>query len=208
MLSLFVLILGGILGGIFSPTEGGAIGAVGAFVYALFRRRINKEVFLKATAEATNITCKLIMILIGVGILGAFLAATRLPFQLADLITGLELNRYIIFSAIVLLYIILGCVLNVIPIILLTLPAIFPTVLALNFDPIWFGVISVILMEMGQITPPIGIIVFAVSSVAKDVPMETIFKGIIPFVICMILCVIILTVFPQIALFLPNLLFK
>jgi tripartite ATP-independent transporter DctM subunit len=208
MLSLFVLILGGILGGIFSPTEGGAIGAVGAFVYALFRRRINKEVFLKATAEATNITCKLIMILIGVGILGAFLAATRLPFQLADLITGLELNRYLIFGAIVLLYIILGCVLNVIPIILLTLPALFPTVLALNFDPIWFGVISVILMEMGQITPPIGIIVFAVSSVAKDVPMETIFKGIIPFVICMILCVIILTVFPQIALFLPNLLFK
>lgn len=208
MLALFVLILGGILGGIFSPTEGGAIGSVGAFIYALFRRRISKTVLLKATAEATNITCKLIIIIMGVGILGAFLASTRLPFQLAELVVGLEVNRYLVFGAIVLMYLILGCILNVIPIMLLTLPAIFPTILALKFDPIWFGVISVILMEMGQITPPIGIIVFAVASVAKDVPMETIFRGVIPFVICMIICVIILAAFPQIALFLPNLLFN
>ena len=144
----------------------------------------------------------------GVGILGAFLASTRLPFQLAELIVGMAVNRYIIFAAIVILYLLLGCVLNVIPIILLTMPAIFPTVLALNFDPIWFGVISVLLMEMGQITPPIGIIVFAVSSVAKDVPMETIFKGIFPFLACMIVCVIILTIFPHIALYLPNLIYK
>ena len=208
MLGLFVLILGGILGGIFSPTEGGAIGSVGAFIYALFRRRINLTVLKKATEEATNITCKLILIIVGVGILGAFLASTRLPFQLAELVVGMEVNRYVVFTAIVLLYLLLGCVLNVIPIILLTMPAIYPTVLALNFDPIWFGVISVLLMEMGQITPPIGIIVFAVSSVAKDVPMETIFKGIFPFLLCMIVCVVILTIFPQIALYLPNLLFK
>jgi TRAP-type C4-dicarboxylate transport system permease large subunit len=181
---------------------------VGAFIYALFRRRISKNVLLKATAEATNITCKLIIIIMGVGILGAFLASTRLPFQLAELVVGLDVNRYLVFGAIVLMYLILGCILNVIPIILLTLPAIFPTILALEFDPIWFGVISVILMEMGQITPPIGIIVFAVASVAKDVPMETIFKGVIPFVLCMIICVIILAAFPQIALFLPNLLFN
>jgi tripartite ATP-independent transporter DctM subunit len=208
MLGLFVLILGGILGGIFSPIEGGAIGTVGAFSYALYRRRINLKVLKKATAEAANITCMLIVIIMGVGILGAFLASTRLPFQLADLVVGIAVNRYIVLTAIVLLYLLLGCVLNVIPIILLTMPAIFPTVLALNFDPIWFGVISVLLMEMGQITPPIGIIVFAVSSVAKDVPIETIFKGILPFLVCMIVCVIILTIFPQIATYLPNLLFK
>lgn len=208
MLGLFVLILGGILGGIFSPTEGGAIGAVGAFVYALFRRRINLKVLKQATSQAAGITCKLIIIIMGVGVLGAFLAATRLPYELAEIVINMQVNRYIVLAAIVMLYLLLGCVLNVIPIILLTMPAIFPTVLALNFDPIWFGVISVLLMEMGQITPPIGIIVFAVSSVAKDVPLETIFRGILPFLLCMIVCIVILTIFPQIALYLPNLIFK
>lgn len=208
MFGLFVLILGGILGGVFSPIEGGAIGTVGTFIYALFRRRINLKVLKKATSEAAKITCKLIVIIMGVGVLGAFLASTRLPFQLAEIVVNMQVNRYLVFAAIVILYLVLGCVLNVIPIILLTMPAIFPTVLALDFDPIWFGVISVLLMEMGQITPPIGIIVFAVSSVAKDVPMETIFRGIFPFLLCMIVCVVILTIFPQIALYLPNLIFK
>lgn len=208
MLVFFVLILGGIMGGIFSPNEGGAIGSVGTFIYALFRRRITKEMLIRAMQNTAIISTKIFAVVIGVGILNSFLASTRLPYLLSELVTNLDLNRFMILAIIVALYIGLGCVMNVVPIILLTMPAIFPTVLALNFDPIWFGVISVILMEMGQITPPIGIIVFAVGGVAKDIPMETIFKGIIPFVLCMILCVIILTVFPQIALYLPNLLFR
>jgi len=207
MLALFVLILGGILGGIFSPVEGGAIGSVGAFVYALIRRRVNKKMIMLSLQEALSITCKLLLILIGVGVLGYFLAATRLPFALADFVTGLEINRYFIFAAVIIFFIILGCLLNVIPMILLVLPTIFPAIVALGFDPIWFGVITVLTMEMGQITPPIGVNVFAIASVAKDVPMEDIFRGIFPFFLCMIACVALLVLFPKIALFLPSLFF-
>jgi len=208
MLALFVLILGGILGGIFSPVEGGAIGSVGAFVYALIRGRVNKRMIMLSLQEALSITCKLLLILIGVGVLGYFLAATRLPFALANFVTGLEVSRYIIFAAVIIFFIILGCLLNVIPMILLVLPTIFPAIVALGFDPIWFGVVTVLTMEMGQITPPIGVNVFAIASVAKDVPMEDIFRGIFPFFLCMIACVILLVIFPQIALYLPGLLFR
>jgi tripartite ATP-independent transporter DctM subunit len=208
MLLLFVLILGGILGGIFSPIEGGAIGTVGAFVYALFRRRVNKKMIMSSLQDALNITCKLLLILIGVGILGYFLASTRLPFVLADFVTGLPINRYFIFAGVILFFILLGCLLNVIPMILLVLPTIFPAITALGFDPIWFGVVCVLTMEMGQITPPIGVNVFAIGSVAKDVPMQEIFKGVVPFFFCMVVCVMLLVLFPQIALFLPNLLFQ
>ncbi|MBW1717099.1 MAG: TRAP transporter large permease subunit [Deltaproteobacteria bacterium] len=207
MLALFVLILGGILGGIFSPVEGGAIGSVGAFVYALIRRRVNKKMIMLSLQEALSITCKLLLILIGVGVLGYFLAATRLPFALANFVTGLEVSRYIIFAAVIIFFIILGCLLNVIPMILLVLPTIFPAIVALGFDPIWFGVITVLTMEMGQITPPIGVNVFAIASVAKDVPMEDIFRGIFPFFLCMVACVVLLVIFPQIALYLPGLFF-
>ena len=207
MLILFVLILGGILGGIFSPVEGGAIGAVGAFVLALIRRRVSYQMMIVSLKDTLAITTKLLLILIGVGILGYFLAATQLPFVLADFVTGLEVNRYIVFTAVILLFMLLGCLLNVIPMILLLLPTIFPSIVALGFDPIWFGVVTVLAMEMGQITPPIGVNVFAIGSVAVDVPMHEIFRGIVPFFICMVICVFLLAVFPQIALFLPNLLF-
>ena len=208
MLILFVLILGGILGGVFSPVEGGAIGAVGAFVYAAIRKRVSRNMIKHSLEDTLKITTKLLMILIGVGILGYFLAATRLPFFLADFITGLDVNKYVIFAAVILLFMVLGCLLNVIPMILLVLPTIFPSIVALGFDPIWFGVVTVLTMEMGQITPPIGVNVFAIGSVAKDVRMEEIFKGIVPFFLCMIVCIILLVIFPQIALFLPNLLFS
>jgi len=208
MLALFILILGGILGGIFSPVEGGAVGAVGALLYAMIKRRVSWQMIKLSLEESLSITGKLLLILIAVGVLGYFLAATRLPFAIAEFVTGLGINRYIIFAAVILFFIILGCLLNVIPMILLVLPTIFPAIVALGFDPIWFGVITVITMEMGQITPPIGVNVFALASVAKDVPMQNIFRGIFPFFICMIICVILLTIFPQIALFLPQLLFK
>lgn len=208
MVLLIVIILGGIMGGFFSPTEGGAVGAAGAFIYALFKRRINKEMMRRALNDTVRISASLLMIIAGVGLLGNFLATTRLPFELSALVTGIGVNKYVILFAIIFFYMLMGCALNVIPVILITLPAIYPTVVALGFDPIWFGVISVILMEMGQITPPIGIICFAVSSVAQDVPISTVFKGIFPFVIAMIVCIAILILFPQIALFLPELAFS
>ena len=207
MLTLFLLIMGGILSGTFSPVEGGAVGVMGASSYAALKGKLTFTMIKQSVFETLYITCKLITILIGVGILGYFLAATRLPFEIAEFFAGLDINKYLVFAGIIGMLVALGCVLNVIPMILLVLPTIFPTVITLGFDPIWFGVVCVLVMEMGQITPPIGVNVFAIHSVAKDVPMETIFAGIVPFFIGMILCVCILVMFPQIALFLPSLLF-
>lgn len=202
---LFTLIIGGILLGFFTPNEGGAIGCVGAIIIALASKKLSRKILVKSLDDAILITARLFLIIIGVGVFGYFLAATKVPFLLADFITGLDASKYIIFAAICVLYIILGSVMNVIPMMMLTLPSLLPTVWALGFDPIWFGVILVILMEMGQITPPIGMIVFAMSSTA-DMPVQTIFKGVWPFVVCMLILIVILTFLPQLALFLPNLL--
>jgi TRAP-type C4-dicarboxylate transport system permease large subunit len=153
-----------------------------------------------------NITCKLLLILMGVGVLGYFLAGTKLPFFLADLISGMGVSRYLVFTFVIIFFLILGCLLNVIPMILLVLPTIFPMITALGFDPIWFGVICVVMMEAGQITPPIGVNVFAIST-SSGVPMYTVFRGIFPFFLCMLLLVVLLVLFPGMATWLPGLLF-
>ena len=203
ILALFVLVLGSIVVGICSPTEGGAVGVARAFLYALARRKLNRRNLLASLEETAILTSRIMCIMMGVGVLGFFFAQSRLPFLLADFIQSLEFNRYVIFAIIVVIYIILGCMMNVIPMLMLTIPSLFPTILAMGFDPVWFGVVSVMIMEMGQITPPVGVVVFALSGVTKDIPMETIFKGIVPFVGLMVLGVIIVTVFPQLATWLP-----
>lgn len=203
ILALFILVLGSIVAGVCSPNEGGGIGAMGAFLYALVRRKVTKENLLASLHETGELTARIMGIMIGVTVLGYFFAATRLPFLLADFITSLPFNRYWVFIIIVIIYVILGCMMNVIPMLMLTLPSIFPTVVALGFDPVWFGVVSVMIMEMGQITPPVGVVVFALAGVAKGIPIETIFKGIIPFVGLMILAVILITIIPEIATWLP-----
>ncbi len=206
MLMLIVLIIGGILTGLFSPTEGGAVGAVGTIFYAIARRRLTWEGFTHSIKVTAAMTARLMLIFIGVNLLGYFLANTRLPFMLADWTLSLGSNKYTIFAAIVMLYVVLGCLMNVVPMILLTLPAIFPTVQSLGFDPIWFGVVTVILMEMGQITPPMGVVVFAIAGMPNTPPMAQIFKYILPFVLMMFLTIIILTIFPGIATWLPSVL--
>ncbi len=206
MLLLIVLIIGGILGGFFSPTEGGAVGAAGTLLYAVVRRRLSWHNFVHSLRTTAAMTARLMMIFIGVTLLGFFLAKTQMPTLLADWVLNISSNRYIVFAAIVALYIVLGCLMNVVPMILLTLPAIFPTVTALGFDPVWFGVVTVVLMEMGQITPPMGMVVFAIAGMPNTPPMANIFKFILPFVLMMMLVVLLLTIFPDIALYLPNLL--
>lgn len=204
MVGLVVFVMGGMLAGFFSPTEAGAIGAAGTLTYSLLSRRLSSKGFRTAVMSAVSMTTKLMLILIGVNLLGYFLAATQLPFLLADFILGITSNKWLIFVMVVLLYVALGCMLNVVPMILLTLPAIFPTIEALGFDPVWFGVVTVILMEMGQITPPMGLVVFALAGMPDGAPMASIFKYVIIFVLCMLALVTLLAIFPQIALFLPN----
>ena len=173
-------------------------------VWAFLSRKLSWQDTLKALHSTVTISARLMFILVSVGILGYFFAATQLPQLLAEFVGGLDANRYVIFAGIVVLYIILGCMMNVIPMILLTLPALYPTILALQFDPIWFGVCVVLLMEMGQITPPVGVNVFAMSSVARDIPMADIFKSIVPYFCCMCLLLLLMVIFPDIALWLPT----
>ena len=203
---LFAVVIGGIYSGILTPTEAGGIGAVGALIVAMFAPGFSRHKLFAALLEATQTSAMIFAILIGVGLLGYFVTLTDIPVNFANFLKGLDVSRYVIFVLILVLYLILGMVMNIIPMMMLTLPVLFPTVLALGFDPIWFGVIMVIMMEMGQITPPIGINVFVIHGVAKkyNVRMATIFKGIIPFIIVEIIVIFLLTLFPEIVLYLPN----
>ncbi len=204
MLLLFIFVLGGIYMGAFTPTEAGALGAFGALVIGLARRKLKLRSFTSAIVETGLNTAMIITILIGVFILGYFISMSQIPMTLSNWIVSLEVSRYVTLALILFIYIILGMLMNIIPMIMITLPIFYPTILGLGFDPIWFGVIMVIMMEMGQITPPVGVNVFVIAGVAKDVPMGTIFKGIWWFVIVELILIVILTAFPQITLWLPN----
>ncbi len=205
MLLLFLLVIGGIYGGLFTPVEAGAIGAAGALLIGLARRFITRQEFADALVETAKICGMLLLILVGVGFVGTFLAQSHLPVIMGDYVAGLGISRWIIFLGIVLLYVVLGCIMNIIPAILLSLPIIMPTILVLGFDPIWFGVIMVLMVMIGQITPPVGVACYVTHGIAPEVPLSTIFRGIFPFWGCMVIVVILLAAFPQIALFLPTL---
>jgi len=145
------------------------------------------------------------LIIIGAFVLGRFLAVTRLPFELGAWVGELPLPRVAIMLLIILMYLLLGCVMDVPAMVILTVPIVFPVAMSLAYDPIWFGVIIVLVSEMGAITPPVGVNVYVIKGVAKDVPLEVIFRGILPFLGAIVACAAILLAFPQIALFLPGL---
>lgn len=204
MMVLFLLVMGGIYTGVFTPTEAAGAGAFGAFAFALGKKRITRQNFAETLSQTAQTAAMIFTIIIGAYIFGYFLAVTRIPSELADYMAGLEVSKYIILAAVVILYTILGMFLEGFAILVLTIPIIEPLMMNLGFDPIWFGVMIVIMMEMSLITPPVGINVFVLKGVAKDVPMYTIFRGILPFWLAMFVSLIILSFFPQIALFLPN----
>lgn len=202
---LFIIVMGGIYLGIFSPTEAAAVGAFGALIFALARRKLNWQSFTSSLLEAGKTTAMIFLIVLGANFLGYFLAITRLPQELVNLVTGLTTNTYVVMVLIIFMYAILGCFMEGLSMMLLTIPIIFPLVTAMGFDPIWFGVMIVLVFEMGLITPPVGINVFVIAGIAQDTPMYTIFRGIIPFFIGDICLVALVVIFPNIVLFLPNL---
>jgi tripartite ATP-independent transporter DctM subunit len=204
MLVLFLVVMGGIYTGIFTPTEAAGIGAFGAFIFSLGKKAITRKNFVGALRMTAQTTAWIFIIVISAHIFGYFLAVTRIPSGLADFMLELAVSKYIILAAVVLIYTILGMFLEGFAILVLTVPIIHPLMVSLGFDPIWFGVMIVIMMEMSLITPPVGVNVFVIKGVAKDVPMYTIFRGIWPFWIAMLVCLIILTIIPEIALFLPD----
>jgi tripartite ATP-independent transporter DctM subunit len=204
MLLLFCVVMGGIYMGIFTPTEAAGIGAFGAFLFALLKRKLTLSTLINSLMHTGRTTAMIFLIIIGANIFSSFLGLARLPMELADLIAGLPLPRMVIFTAIVLIYMVLGCVMDCYAIMILTVPIIFPVIEALQFDPVWFGVVMVIVLEVGLITPPVGLNVFVLKTAAPNVPVGTIFKGILPFMAAAILGIIILTIFPQIATYLPQ----
>jgi tripartite ATP-independent transporter DctM subunit len=202
---LFLLVIGGLYFGVFTPTEAAGVGAFGAFIFALSRRRLNWNGFTKSLVETGITTGMIVLLLIGGNLFGQFLTLSRLPSSIAAFMTDFEMNRYIIIAGMVLIYIILGCIMSSMTMIIITVPIFFPVITALGFNPIWFGILVVRMVEIGAITPPVGLNVFILKGIAKDVPMSTIFRGIMPFLYADVVHVILLIAVPGIVLLVPNL---
>ena len=200
---LFLVVLGGIYMGVFTPTEGGAVGAFGALVITISMRRLNFKKFVSAALESTQTTALVMLLIIGAYILMKFLAVSQLTTLMSTFIAGLAVPNVVIFAGIVVLYIVLGMFLDIISAVILTIPVIFPMVMALGFDPVWYGVVVVVLVEMGLVTPPVGMDAFMLSG-AIDVPVTKIFRSVIPFLLAEVVCIALLVAFPQIVLWLPG----
>lgn len=204
MTGIVVITIGGIYGGLFTPTEAAGIGAFLALLLALFRRALTMNSLSAILLQSVRTTALVFLILIGAFVFSPFLALTHIASNLVELMTSLQLPSYAILFLVLSLYIVLGMFLEGFAMLVLTIPIVHPLILALGFDPIWFGVLIVIVLEMGLISPPVGVNVYVVKGVAEDVSMGQIFLGILPFWIAMALGLVLLVVFPQIALFLPN----
>jgi C4-dicarboxylate transporter DctM subunit len=202
---LFVIVMGGLFIGVFTPTEAGAVGALGGVVIPLVRRQLTWQGFLQALYSSTMTTCMILMIVAGATVFGHFLAVTTIPSVLSSWVVSLPLPSWAVMIVVMFFFFIGGCFMDALGMILLTIPIFFPVAIALGYDPIWFGVVIVLVTELGVITPPVGINVYVVSGIAKDVPLEIIFKGAIPFVLTLLAYLVLMVLFPQIALFLPNL---
>ena len=204
-LILFVAVMGGLFIGIFTPTEAAAIGAFGTLVIAVAGRHLSWRGFVQSLVETTRVTCMILVIVAGATVFGHFLAITRIPFDVGAWVMGLQMPPWAVMGLIILVYLSLGCLMDSLAMIMLTIPIFFPVITALGFDPIWFGVIIVLVTGMGVITPPVGINVYVVAGVARDVPLHVIFRGAVNLLAAQIVTAALLILFPQIALWLPQL---
>jgi C4-dicarboxylate transporter DctM subunit len=202
-LLLFLFVIGGLYGGVFTPTEAGGMGAGGAIVISLARGRLSPAQFLQSLLQATRTAAAIFTVLIGALLFGYFLTVTQTPQKVTVLLTSLGLGRYGVLALIMVMYLVLGCLMDALAMIILTVPIIFPVVSALGFDPIWFGVIIVMTVELGLIHPPVGMNVFVIKTVVPEVSFTTIFTGVLPFIATDMLRLVILIAFPIIATFLP-----
>jgi C4-dicarboxylate transporter, DctM subunit len=208
VLILAVLVLGGIWGGVFTPNEAAGVGVVIAFIMGLIVRKLSLKNFTHSLMETISISAMVFVILIGAMIFNYFIVLTGIPNGLSELVTNLAIPKYGILAVILFIYLLLGCIMDSFAMTVLTLPIFLPVLSHLGFDLIWFGVIFVIMIEMSSITPPVGMNVFVVAGMVREVPMYTIFRGIIPFFFCLVIIIFLLTTLPQIALFLPHTMMK
>ena len=204
VLALFALVMGGICEGWFSPSEAAAVGAVGALILALGRRRLTLQAIGISLMDAVKSTAMIMIVMVGAMVLGYFFSVTRIPFTLASEVSSLDLSPFMVMVILILMYVILGCVMIPIAMIVLTMPIVFPLITSLGYDPIWFGIIIVRIFEIAQITHPVGLNVFVIKSVAHDVPLTTIFHGVSWFLVAYIIHLMLLFSFPSLSLWLPS----
>jgi tripartite ATP-independent transporter DctM subunit len=207
-LAVVAITIGGIYAGVFTVNEAAAVGALLTLVHALWQRKLTLPALVEALLQTVRTTAMVFLILIGAHIFSPFLALSRIPVDLASTLSGFELPALAVLAVLLVAYLVMGMFLEGFAMMVLTVPIVFPIIEALGIDPIWFGIFMVIVLEMGLISPPVGINVFVVKGIAEDVPMGRIFAGIMPFWLAMVACIALLIAFPQIALFLPNSMMK
>ncbi|GAC1044204.1 TRAP transporter large permease [Rhizobium sp. No.120] len=203
-LALFVFVIGGLYGGLFTPTEAGGVGAGGAFIIGVLRRKLGRRQILTSLLQATRTAAAVFTVLIGALIFGYFLTITGTPQKVTAFLTGLGLNPYGVLLLILLMYIVLGCLMDAMAMIILTVPIVYPVILSLGFDPIWFAVIIVMTVELGLIHPPVGMNVFVIKSVVPELSFSKIFKGVTPFIVTDLVRLALLIAFPILATWLPS----
>ncbi len=205
VLVLFIVVMGGMYTGVFSPTEGAAVGSFGAFLLTLLMRRLTWRVFIDSLKETASTTAMIFMIFIGTSILQYFIETSTLPRMLNDVIVASGMSRYMVLIVILAIYVVLGCFLDSLSMLLITLPLFFPLVKSMGFDPIWFGILVVCVVEIGLITPPVGMNLFVIAAVVPGMPLKTVISGVTPFILADLVRLAVLVAFPAISLYLPSL---
>ncbi|BBO68155.1 C4-dicarboxylate ABC transporter permease [Desulfosarcina alkanivorans] len=211
-LAVFILVMGGLFLGLFTPTEAAAVGAFGVLAVSVLRGHLSWDGFVKSLYETLRTSCMVMFLIAGAAVFGKFLAVTRIPFNIASGVGGLNLPPFLILMIVILVYTVGGCIMDALALVMLTIPIFYPLVVEqLAYDPIWFGVIIVLITQMGVITPPVGINVYVVYGVSQttgaDIPLESIFKGILPFLAAIFIGIILMIIFPQIITWLPDLMY-
>jgi C4-dicarboxylate transporter DctM subunit len=201
---LFVIVIGGIYGGLATPAESAAFGAVGALVVGALKRSLTGRGLVAALDQTARTTAMVFFIVIGADLFGYFMALSQMPMRLAAWLGGLQVAPVVVLWAIIVTYIVLGALMDELAMILLTVPIFFPVVTSLGYDPIWFGVIIVVVVQIGLIAPPVGLNVFVIGGIARDVPLATIYRGVLPFLAMQVVLLGLLTIWPTMALVLPN----
>ncbi len=205
---LFVLTIGGIYAGVFSPTEAASVGAFGAIVLGFLKRTLDGKRLVAAIQASVIVSCALFMIIIGATLFANFIVQTRLPDTLLQLAQDAELNVFVVMGLIIAIYIVLGCFLEGLGMVLITVPVFLPVVVGYGFDPIWFGVLVAVLVELGLITPPVGMNLFIIRAQVRELNIRQIYRGILPFLLAPAALIILMFVFPQLALWLPELFYN
>jgi tripartite ATP-independent transporter DctM subunit len=201
---LFVVVIGGIYGGVFTATEGAGIGAGGAFLFALARRALSWRTLVEILIESARTTSLLFMILIGALMFANFINYTTMPADLRSFVTQFEVHPILVVAAICVVYVVLGTAMEELSMILLTVPLFFPVVTGLGFDPLWFGVIVVIVVQIGLISPPVGMNIFVVKSLLRHISMADVFWGVLPFNLALVALLALMVAFPELATYLPK----